>query len=90
LKKTLTTEEYLQLLTAKGFKFREDSLGFIEFGKHYTGSSDYLVNIAIEITLKAQKQFDGSFFVSFLEMIKREQIQSKHAAFELAKDKKII
>ncbi len=90
MKKSWSTEEYLQQLTAKGFKFGEDSLGFIEFGKHYTGSSDYLVNIAIEITLKAQKQFDGSFFVSFLEMIKQEQVYSKKAAFELAKEKKII
>ncbi|QFT89326.1 hypothetical protein FIU87_11755 [Bacillus sp. THAF10] len=90
MKKSWTTEEYLQELTAKGFKFGEDSLGFIEFGKHYTGSSDYLVNIAIEITLKAQKEFDGSFFVSFLEMIKEEQIYTQQAAFALAQDKNII
>ncbi|MGD6777453.1 DUF6123 family protein [Sutcliffiella horikoshii] len=90
MNKSWSTEDYLQQLTAKGFKFGEDSLGFIEFGKHYTDSSDYLVNIAIEITLKAQKQFDGSFFVSFLEMIKQEQVRTKHAAFELAKEKKII
>ncbi|MCM3617292.1 DUF6123 family protein [Sutcliffiella horikoshii] len=90
MKKSWSTEEYLQQLTAKGFKFGEDSLGFIEFGKHYTGSSDYMVNIAIEVTLKAQKQFDGSFFVSFLEMIKQEQVQSKQDAFHLAKEKKII
>ncbi len=89
MKKSWSTEEYLQQLTAKGFKFGEDSLGFIEFGKHYTGSSDYMVNIAIEVTLKAQKQFDGSF-VSFLEMIKQEQVQSKQDAFHLAKEKKII
>ncbi|CAG9623765.1 DUF6123 family protein [Sutcliffiella rhizosphaerae] len=90
MEKSWTTEEYLQHLTAKGFKFGEDSIGFIEFGKHYTGSSDHLVNIAIEITLKAQKEFDGSFFVSFLEMIKKEQVLSKKAAFELAKVKNII
>lgn len=90
MKSRLSTEEYIQQLTAKGFVFREDSLGFIEFGKHYTGSSDYLVNIAIEVTLKAQKQFDGSFFVSFLEMIKTESVQTKGAAFQLAKEKKII
>ncbi|WP_078380255.1 DUF6123 family protein [Sutcliffiella halmapala] len=90
MKSTLSTEEYIQQLSAKGFVFREDSLGFIEFGKHYTASSDYLVNIAIELTLKAQKQFDGSFFVSILEMIQTESIQTKSAAFQLAKKKKII
>ncbi|WP_223701967.1 DUF6123 family protein [Sutcliffiella deserti] len=90
MKNTLSTEEYLQQLTAKGFIFREDSIGFIEFGKNYTDSSDYLVNIAIEITLKAQKQFDGSFFVSLLEMLKTENIQTKDSAFQLAREKNII
>ncbi|MGD6831604.1 DUF6123 family protein [Sutcliffiella halmapala] len=90
MKSTLSTEEYIEQLTAKGFVFREDSLGFIEFGKHYTASSDYLVNVAIEITLMAQKQFDGSFFVSLLEMLKAEKIETKHAAFQLVKDKHIM
>ncbi|WP_100333652.1 DUF6123 family protein [Bacillus alkalisoli] len=85
-----STEEYIDNLKAKGFIFREDALGFIEFGKHYTGSSDHLVNIAIEITLKAQKQFDGSFFVSFLEILKKEEVDSKKHAYKLAEEKNII
>ncbi|WP_096154334.1 DUF6123 family protein [Bacillus sp. FJAT-45066] len=85
-----STEVYIDNLKAKGFIFREDALGFIEFGKHYTGSSDHLVNIAIEITLKAQKQFDGSFFVSFLEILKKEEVDSKKHAYKLAEEKNII
>ena len=88
--KRFSTEDYINYLKSKGFVFKEDALGFIEFGKHYTDSSDYLVNIAIEITLKAQKEFDGSFFVSFLEILKKEEVESKKHAYQLAEEKKII
>ena len=88
--KQFSTEDYINYLKSKGFVFKEDALGFIEFGKHYTASSDHLVNIAIEITLKAQKEFDGSFFVSFLEILKKEEVQTKKHAFKLAEEKKII
>ncbi|MDX5474333.1 MAG: DUF6123 family protein [Bacillaceae bacterium] len=88
--KQFSTEDYINYLKSKGFVFKEDALGFIEFGKHYTASPDHLVNIAIEITLKAQKEFDGSFFVSFLEILKKEEVQTKKHAFKLAEEKKII
>ena len=88
--KNYSTEEYISYLKSKGFVFREDALGFIEFGKHYTGSSDHLVNIAIEITLKAQKEFDGSFFMSFLELIKKEEVETKKHAYKVAEEKNII
>lgn len=88
--RNISTEHYIENLTAKGFVFKEDALGFIQFGKHYTGCNDVQVNLAIELTLKAQRQFDGSFFVSLLEEIKTEQIQTKKAAYELAKIRAII
>lgn len=86
----ISTNDYLNHLQTKGFSFREDSLGFIEFGKIYTESSDKLVNLAIEITLKAQLQFDGSFFIAILEMFKEHNISSKKAAYKLIREKNIL
>ncbi|MEI2665630.1 DUF6123 family protein [Rossellomorea sp. LJF3] len=75
-----TTEEYLIDLENKGFKFQEDAIGFIYFGKKYTDAPDELVNSAIEITLKAQKQFDSSFYMSILERLHSQKIPSRKEA----------
>ena len=88
--RNVSTEQYMENLTAKGFIFKEDARGFINFGKHYTGCSDLQVNLAIEITLMAQKEFDGSFFISILESMQKERVQTKKAALEMAKMKAII
>ncbi|MFS0863313.1 DUF6123 family protein [Fredinandcohnia sp. 179-A 10B2 NHS] len=83
-------EEYLQFLAQKGFVFGEDAIGFITFGQHYTAATDDIVNVAIEITLKAQKEFDGSFFISFLEMLKENKIINRKEAYKFAEIKQII
>ncbi|MCR8846875.1 DUF6123 family protein [Rossellomorea sp. SC111] len=75
-----TTEEFLIELENKGFKFQEDAIGFIYFGKKYTDAPDELVNSAIEITLKAQKQFDSSFYMSILERLHSQKIPSRKEA----------
>ncbi len=72
-----TTEEFLIDLENKGFKFQEDAIGFIYFGKKYTDDPDELVNSAIEITLKTQKQFDSSFYMSILERLHSQKIPSR-------------
>ncbi|TMU86820.1 hypothetical protein FGG79_01340 [Bacillus sp. BHET2] len=77
-----TTEEFLIDLENKGFKFQEDAIGFIYFGKKYTDATDELVNSAIEITLKAQKQFDSSFYMSILERLHSQQISSRKDALK--------
>lgn len=85
-----TVEEYLLFLQSKGFQFREDAVGFIYFGKHYTNASDELANAAIELTLKAQKSFDGSFYVSLLETLVSKNITSRREAIKFVKEKAII
>ncbi|MEK3853475.1 DUF6123 family protein [Cytobacillus sp. FSL H8-0458] len=85
-----TVEEYLHFLQSKGFQFREDAIGFIYFGKHYTNASDELANAAIELTLKAQKSFDGSFYVSLLETLVSKNITSRREAIKFVKEKAII
>ncbi|KAF0818719.1 MULTISPECIES: DUF6123 family protein [unclassified Cytobacillus] len=85
-----TVEEYLHFLQSKGFRFRDDAIGFIYFGKHYTNASDELANAAIELTLKAQKSFDGSFYVSLLETMVSKNITSRREAIKFVKEKAII
>ncbi|MBD8068150.1 DUF6123 family protein [Bacillus sp. PS06] len=85
-----TVEDYIEFLTSKGFSFGEDALGFISFGQHYTSTTDEVVNVALEITLKAQKEFDGSFFVSLLEMFKEQKVSTRKSALELAQYRNII
>ena len=70
-------EEYLHYLESKGFLFQEDAIGFIFFGKHYTNATDEMINTAIEVTLKVQKSFDGSFYVSLLETLLSNKDRNK-------------
>lgn len=81
-----STEEYITYLEGKGFSFGEDMIGFIYFGKQYTKASDSLVNIAIELTLKVQKKFDGSFYVSLLETLTKNHISTKREAEKFARE----
>jgi hypothetical protein len=90
VKSVTTVGQYIEYLTSKGFSFGEDALGFISFGQHYTSTTDELVNVALEITLKAQKEFDGSFFVSLLETFREHEVISRKSALELAQLRKII
>ncbi|MGE6260289.1 DUF6123 family protein [Heyndrickxia sporothermodurans] len=78
---TTSLDEYLLFLREKGFKFEEDVIGFIYFGKQYTEASDQSIKAAIEITLKSQKRFDGSFYMSLLEAFKSENIVTLKQAY---------
>lgn len=85
-----TVEDYLCFLQSKGFQFQDDAIGFIYFGKHYTNASDELINTAIELTLKAQKKFDGSFYVSLLEMLVANKIKTRREAIQFVKEKELL
>lgn len=90
LKLEKNVEEYLQFLAQKGFNLGNDAIGFIAFGQSYTDSSEEIVIAAIEITLKAQKEFDGSFFISLLEMLKENNILNRSEAIQFTKTKNIF
>jgi hypothetical protein len=83
-------EEFLHYLQGKGFQFQEDAIGFIYFGKHYTNAPDEMINTAIELTLKAQKSFDGSFYVSLLETLMLNKIKSRKDAIKFVKEKELM
>lgn len=82
-----TIEEYINNLESKGFSFGEGAIEFIYFGKHYTNADDFLVNMAIEMTIKAQKNFDGSFYISLLEALKQSEIHTRSDAELFAKER---
>ncbi|MEK3886086.1 DUF6123 family protein [Bacillus sp. FSL K6-3431] len=84
--KYVDLEKYLLNLEDKGFKFKEDAISFIYFGKQLTGSSDKLVALAIELTLKNQKRFDGSFYLSLLETLKENNIRTSRQAYHFAEN----
>jgi len=86
----LTVEDYLHYLKGKGFHFQDDAVGFIFFGKHYTNASDEMINTAIELTLKAQKRFDGSFYVALLEMLTANNINTRKAALKYVKENELL
>jgi Family of unknown function (DUF6123) len=88
--KRQTLDEYIAFLASKGFHFREDALGFIQFGKQCTGAEDRLAVIALEMTLKAQKQFDGSFYISLLEQLKQQNITTRKQAVAFMKEKGLL
>lgn len=85
-----TVEDYLHYLKGKGFQLQEDAIGFIFFGKHYTNASDEIINTAIELTLKAQKNFDGSFYVSLLETFIANRIKTRSGAIKFVKEKELL
>ncbi|MDR6998142.1 DUF6123 family protein [Neobacillus niacini] len=85
-----TLEEYLRYLQGKGFQLHEDAIGFIYFGKHYTNASDEIINTAVEITLKAQKSFDGSFYISLLETLTVNKVKTRKDAIQFVKEKELL
>jgi hypothetical protein len=86
----LTVEEYLHNLKGKGFQLQEDAIGFIYFGKHYTNASDEILITAIEVTLKAQKTFDGSFYMSLLETLMANRIHTRKDALKFIKEHELV
>jgi Family of unknown function (DUF6123) len=77
-----TVRDYVNFLASKGFILGEEAYGFIEFGQQYTDTVDEIVIIAIELTLKIQKEFDGSFYISLLEQFKSADILNRKQAFQ--------
>jgi hypothetical protein len=76
-------EDYVALLSSKGFRLTDGDLHFIDFGRHYTDATESQVKIALEVTLIQQLSFDGSYFIALLESFVKENITSKKRAYDL-------
>ncbi|OCA91534.1 hypothetical protein A8F94_03045 [Bacillus sp. FJAT-27225] len=85
-----TLDSYLQHLQGKGFQLQEDAIGFIYFGKLYTNASDEVAIAAVEITLKAQFSFEGSFYVSLLETLVANNVRTRRGALKFVKDRQLL
>ncbi|WP_442594392.1 DUF6123 family protein [Neobacillus sp. D3-1R] len=83
-------EQFIATLKSKGFQLQEDAIGFIYFGKHFTNAPDDVIIAAIELTLKAQKSFDGSFYISLLETFTVQKVLTRDAALQFFKDREIL
>ncbi|KZR60190.1 hypothetical protein A3781_08350 [Bacillus badius] len=90
VKKEQALADYLLKLEEKGFRFSDEVVAFIYFGKRSTDASDVLVIAGIEITLKVQKEFDGSFFLSLLEWFKEKGIANRQTAFRFARSNGLL
>ena len=86
----MNVQEYIERLEYKGFVFGNDVKGFIYFGKESTGAPDALVNAAIEITLKAQKTFDGSFYIALLETLNEKKLTTRKQALQFAEEYQLL
>jgi len=83
-------DEYIAFLQSKGFCLRDDALGFIQFGKQYAGAEDFLAIIALEMTIKVQREFDGSFYISLLEQLQQHNVQTHKQAVAFMQEKGLL
>ncbi|MFG6148738.1 DUF6123 family protein [Halobacillus sp. B23F22_1] len=82
MKSTHSLAYYLEDLWSKGFKLSDENVHFIYFGKNSTNTEDWKVILALQMTLKFQKKFDPSFYISLLEHISDRSIMTKKSAYQ--------
>lgn len=85
-----TVSQYVDFLNEKGFRLKDDAIGFIQFGKQYTHATDELTITAVELTLKTQKEFDGSFYISLLETLVKNKVKNRGAAIRFVKEQDLL
>jgi len=85
-----TLAEYLEELWEKGFKLSDEDVRFIYLGKKYTNAKEYLIIIALKTTLQIQRKFDGSFYISLLELLQEKKVMSEKQAFAVLRKKGIM
>ncbi|MBM7552519.1 DUF6123 family protein [Thalassobacillus pellis] len=81
MKQTYTLAYYLEDLWSKGFKLSDEDVVFIYFGMNSTNAPVWKVILALKATLQFQHKFDGSFYMSVLELITREKIDTRRKAW---------
>ncbi|MCT2537329.1 DUF6123 family protein [Aquibacillus koreensis] len=81
---------YIEDLWAKGFKLTDEEIRFIYFGKRYTAAPDWKIKMALKLTLQIQLSFDRSFYISLLELLNKDSIQTNAEAREILRDKGFV
>ncbi|QHE52464.1 DUF6123 family protein [Pontibacillus sp. HMF3514] len=80
---------FIEDLWTKGFRLTDKDIHFIYLGKHYTNSEDWLVILALKVTLQFQFRFVGSFFLGVLEYLSENQPSSRKEVWQLLEQKGI-
>ncbi|WP_117169397.1 DUF6123 family protein [Paraliobacillus sediminis] len=80
MRNNVTLGDYIEILWEKGFKLTDEEVQFIYFGKQYTNANDWLIIMAIKTTLQIQRQFDGSFYISLLELLQEKKVTTEKQA----------
>ncbi|MDC3413002.1 DUF6123 family protein [Terrihalobacillus insolitus] len=78
---------FIEDLWTKGFRLTDEDIRFIYFGKNSTNTPDWKVVLAMKTTLRFQQELDGSFFISILELLGDEAIDTTKDALLLLKEK---
>ena len=81
---------YLEDLWSKGFKLSDEEVRFIYFAKYSANASDWMAKQALKITLQMKCTFDGSFYISLLELIVHESVTNNKKLNHLLMDKGIF
>ena len=82
--------DYLENLWDKGFKLTDEQVRFIYFAKKFTNSNEWLACVALENTLKFKFNFNGSFYISLLELLNEHDVSSRNEALQVLKQKGIF
>lgn len=90
MRHNVTLGDYIEILWEKGFKLTDEEVQFIYFGKQYTDANDWLIIMAIKTTLQIQRQFDGSFYISLLELLQEKKVTTEKQAMKEFKIKGIM
>ncbi|MDC3415331.1 DUF6123 family protein [Aquibacillus salsiterrae] len=81
---------YIEDLWAKGFKLADEEVQFIYFGRKYTNAADWKVILSIRVTLQFQQTFDGSFYLSLLELFTQEPNYTYSDVNQILKEKGLL
>ncbi|MFD1018430.1 DUF6123 family protein [Thalassobacillus hwangdonensis] len=87
MKQNHTLAYFLEDMWTKGFKLSDEDVRFVYFGRNSTNAPDWKVIIALKATLQFQHTFDGSFYMSILEHLSKEGIQSRKMAWQALEKK---
>lgn len=90
MRNNVTLGDYIEILWEKGFKLTDEEVQFIYFGKQYTDANDWLIIMAIKTTLQIQRQFDGSFYISLLELLQEKKVTTEKQAKKEFQNKGIM
>ncbi len=78
---------FIEDLWTQGFKLTDENIRFIYLGKNSTNAEDWKVIKALKVTLQLKVEFDGSFYLSVLELLAHSTVRDAGEANHLLREK---